>query len=597
VQFQLDYSIHSLRYRIRFNDLNVIEDSTLGIILDSVDLSEKITVGRRRPYRIRENYSWRGNHSKATDYSNGAKFSIRHSKSGQEFELEVRVFNDGVGFRFIVPGDSIARVPDEKTEFTLPAGSTVWFHDFEGHYEGIHVRKNISEVKAGEWAAPPLTFKLPGGRGYASITEAALIDYSGMGLQADGKHGFQARLGHSQPVSYPFRLRYEADQERLKVPAAIKGTITTPWRVVTLGADLNRLVNSDIIHNLSPPPDSRLFPSGLATSWIKPGRAVWRYLDGGQNTIEDVKEFSKLAGQLGFEYQIVEGFWQRWTDAQVRDVVAYSSQQGVGIWFWKHSRDLRTPDARKKFFKLCNDVGVVGAKIDFFDHEAKEIIDLYHLMLRDAAEHRILVNFHGANKPAGESRTWPNELTREGIRGLEYRSMQTRAVHDTTLPFTRMLAGHADYTPVHFGERRRETSWAHQIASAAIFTSPILIYGAHPRSLLDNPAVEIIKSIPSVWDETIALPPSEIGEIAIFARRNGRVWFLAIMNGSNARTIEIPLSFLDSGTHDALMARDQAEEAGAVKMDTMVVTDRQPLSVSLRSGGGFVGRFVKNTSR
>jgi alpha-glucosidase len=160
-----------------------------------------------------------------------------------------------------------------------------------------------------------------------------------------------------------------------------------------------------------------------------------------------------------------------------------------------------------------------------------------------------------------------------------------------------MLAGHADYTPVHFGERRRETSWAHQIASAAIFTSPILIYGAHPRSLLDNPAVEIIKSIPSVWDETIALPPSEIGEIAIFARRNGRVWFLAIMNGSNARTIEIPLSFLDSGTHDALMARDQAEEAGAVKMDTMVVTDRQPLSVSLRSGGGFVGRFVKNTSR
>ena len=146
-----------------------------------------------------------------------------------------------------------------------------------------------------------------------------------------------------------------------------------------------------------------------------------------------------------------------------------------------------------------------------------------------------MVEFHGANKPAGESRTWPNEMTREAIRGLEYRSMQTRARPQYDVcrlrgfwpapPITRRL---------HFGERRRETSWAHQISSAAIFTSPLMIYGAHPKNILENPAVDLIKSIPSIWDETIALPVSEIGEIAAFARRTGDTWFLAIMNGETA---------------------------------------------------------------
>jgi alpha-glucosidase len=157
------------------------------------------------------------------------------------------------------------------------------------------------------------------------------------------------------------------------------------------------------------------------------------------------------------------------------------------------------------------------------------------------------VNFHGANKPAGEARTWPNEMTREGIRGLEYRRTPEWAQHNTTLPFTRMLAGHADYTPMVFGERRKETSWAHQIATAAIFTSPLLVYGAHPKSILENPAVELIKSLPAAWDGTLALPVSAIGEIAAFARRSGKRWFLAILNGPTGRSIQIDLSFLGAG--------------------------------------------------
>src|SRR5262249_18108782 len=215
-----------------------------------------------------------------------------------------------------------------------------------------------------------------------------------------------------------------------------------------------------------------------------------------ENTLAGMKEFSKLAGQLGFEYNVVEGFWQRWSDDQLRELVAYSNQHGVKLWLWKHSKQVRDPAERRKFFQRCRDLGVAGVKLDFYEQEDKEIIALYQATLKEAAELRLRVDFHGANKPAGESRTWPNEMTREGISGLEHRRQEAWARHNTTVPFTRLLAGHADYTPVHFGERRRETSWAHQIASAAIITSPVLLYGAHPKSLLDNPAAEVIKSIP-----------------------------------------------------------------------------------------------------
>ena len=592
VRFQLFWRDQPrLTYTVSFGNRPAIERSPLGMILDGVDLGQGVELGRVESYRVKERYPWRGVHSQAVNQCNGSKISLKHAKSNTSYSVDVRAFNNGIAFRYEVAGGATERVPDEATAFVIPLGSTVWYHDFEGHYEGIHTRKDIADVKNGEWAAPPMTIKLSNGGGYVSITEAALINYSGMGFQGDGQRGFTARLGHALPVSYPFRLRYKDDQERLAKPAAIAGTITSPWRVVMVGGDLNTLVNCDIIHNLSPPADKTLFPSGINTDWVKPGRAVWKYLDGGENTLEEMKDFSRLAGQLGFEYNVVEGFWQRWSESQMRELVDFSKQYKVGVFFWKHSRDLRTPETRQQFFKLCRDIGVVGAKIDFFDHEAKEIIDLYQTLLRESAQYKLMVDFHGANKPTGESRTWPNEMTREGIRGLEYRNIETRAQHNTTLPFTRMLAGHADYTPVHFGERRRETSWPHQIATAAVFTSPVLIYGAHPKNILANPAVDMIKSIPSVWDETIALPVCEVGEIAAFARRNGKTWFLAILNGPTARAVKIPLSFLGSGKYQAMLVRDDMENPAAVKIENVEVSRTDPMTIDLRAGGGFIGRF------
>jgi alpha-glucosidase len=565
-----------------------------GLTVDGLDLGREIDLSKVERYKIFTTYLSRGVHAQAIDHCNGTRVEVTHRASGTKYTIEARAYNDGIAFRYLVPADNqkSGRVVDELTSFRLYGGYRAWYHDFEGHYEGIHQRKEIDKIMPGEWCAPPLTVELMNGLGYASFTESALVNYPGMGLQAGKDREFKVVLGHALPVSHPFDLRYgKQEAERLSKPAEINGAIVTPWRVIMLGNDLNTLVNCDLVNSLASPPDRSLFPQGLETAWLKPGRAVWRYLDGGENTFEGMKEFSRLAGQLGFEYNVVEGFWQRWPETQMRELVDYSKQFKVGVWFWKHSRDLRNPEARENFFSLLNRVGVVGTKIDFFDHEAKEIIDLYQALLRTSAEHKIMVEFHGANKPAGESRTWPNEMTREAVRGLEYRSMEKRARHNTTLPFTRFLAGHADYTPMHFGERRKETSWAHQIASAVVFTSPLMIYGAHPKNILENPAADLIKTIPSIWDETIVLPPSEIGELAIFARRRRDDWFVGIMNGETARSIRLELSFLGRGTYQAMLVRDQQDDPAAVKIESAGASRKDVLPIEMRVGGGFVARF------
>ena len=235
---------------------------------------------------------------------------------------------------------------------------------------------------------------------------------------------------------------------------------------------------------------------------------------------------------------------------------------------------------------------MAGAKIDFFDHEAKETIDLYDAILREAAEHHVMVDFHGANKPTGMDRTWPNELTREAIYGFEHRGNPEWGPHDATVPFTRFLAGSADFTPTVFGDRRKETSWTHQVATAVVFTSALLVYGGHPQSLLDSRAADLLRAIPATWDETIVLPPSEIGEVAVMARRSGRDWFIAAANGATARTVRVTPSFLGAASYDATIARDEPANAAAIKMERRAVTARDTLSFDLRPGGGFVARLA-----
>ena len=596
VTFTILPNAERVTFRVTLGSTAVIEPSPIVMTLDGYDLSAGVVLGGVARDSVHERYPWSGVRSTAISESNRARLSLTHDLTSIAYTLEVRVFDDGVAYRHIIPGDAaVPRVPDEWSTFNLPAGSTVWYAGMaEGHYEAPYVKADVAAVQPGEWAGPPLTFKLPQNRGYASITEANLVNYSGMGLESNGRGGWVIGLGHRQPLNYPFELRYGREEgKRLGKAAAITGEITTPWRVVMIGRDLNTLATSTIVPNLCPPPDPALFPDGIKTSWVKPGRAVWRYVDGGPQGVEGMKTFSRMAGQLGFEHHVIEGVWRKWTIEERREVVEYSRQQGVSVWFWQHTNQLRTDEAREQFFRMLGELGVAGAKLDFLDHEAKDVIDLYEALLRKAAEHRILIVFHGSNKPTGRERTWPNELVRESVRGMESSGMLERARHQTILPFTRYLAGPADYTAMVFSERRRDSTVAHQIASLVGFASPLLTIAANPESILASPALDVIKSVPSTWDETRVLTGSEIGELVLIARRTGDTWFLAAMNGPAVRTLDVPLSFLSAGSYLSALVRDDAPDGSTVRVESSVVTPKNTITLDLRAGGGFLGRFTK----
>jgi alpha-glucosidase len=597
VELLFSISGGELSYHVQFEGRPVLKEAPLAIRAagDAPDHEERI--GTSENYSIHDSYPWYGVHSLAQESGTGMRFPILRADGTVAYTVDARAYDNGVAFRMILPGEK-ARVPLERTGFEPIGGSSIWsFDPTRSQYEGVYTREQVKDLRDGQLAAPPVTIELPHDAAYLAITEGDLKDYPGMALQADGSGALVVRLGNTVPPDKALvYFQGQATAQRLAQPVAISGTIRTPWRIVMIASNLDDLVNNDIVSDVSSPPNSTLFPEGIHTSWIKPGRAVWDYLDGGAPTLSNAEEFSKMAGELGFQYQVVEGWWRQWTEDQLKELTSESQKYGVGIWLWRNRKDLATPESREAFFDLSNRVGVIGVKIDFFDSEAQEVVDLYPSILKEAAEHHLLVNFHGSNKPTGEQRTWPNELTREAVEGMEYCCIDgvpdaPRAIHTVTLPFTRLLAGPADYTPVLFDKGLNGTTWTNQIASAVVMTSPLLTYAANPRTMLTNPAVDVIRDIPATWDETIVLPPSRIGDLAVYARRSGSVWFLAVMNGDKRQSVTIPLNFLPSGSWSARIVGDVPEQPAAdvVKQATFQAAD--VIHLALRPGGGYLAEF------
>jgi alpha-glucosidase len=210
ISFQIFTKSDSLYYRISYDNKDVIEASPIRMSLDAEAITGKVKFGKADNYKVNEEYPWNGVHSVAKSHCNGSKISM--SSGALHYTLDVRVFNDGAAFRLIVPGKAEAkRIADESTVFRLPSGTTAWYHDLYMHYEGEYARKNMDTVKAGQWAAPSVTFRLPDSQVYLSVTEADLKNYGGMALQTDGNRGMVLRLPQSQPTSYPYKLRYSAE--------------------------------------------------------------------------------------------------------------------------------------------------------------------------------------------------------------------------------------------------------------------------------------------------------------------------------------------------------------------------------------------------
>jgi len=317
----LFFTQNQLQYKVLFKGQPVIDPSALRLQTGTQTVGQGTAFSSVQRTSVSETYPWRGVHSQATNHYNQASLTIKPVAKAAGFRLEARVFNDGVALRYVVSAAGPGQVTADDTEFTLPAGSTIWSQPDIGNYEGRYQQQRIEDVAAGQQAGPPLTAQLPAKRGYLAITEGGLTDFAGISLLATGPRVFKARLAG---------------------PVAKTSTIETPWRIIEVGADFNALVNCDIVHNVSPKPDAALFPQGAATPWVKPGRSVWSWLAGnGDVTFENMKRFSQWAGQLGFEYNLVDEGWTRWNDGGkdpwelLKELVAFSDAQKVKVWIWK----------------------------------------------------------------------------------------------------------------------------------------------------------------------------------------------------------------------------------------------------------------------
>ncbi len=607
----------ALQYHIGFKHTNVVEPSALGISIDGVRLGEGVRVGVPACSSVDESYATRGSHRVARDHYSSWRFPVRHLAGGRSYFLEFRVYNDGVAYRYIVPGEGSQHVDGESSSWKIMADARVWYFERLSpgwklkSYAGEWLSTDIAHLhtatpaQVGPVQGTPLVFELPAALGYALVTKAALYNYSGMRLEAVGDRTVVANFSEG-PQGFD-----------------VAGPVVSPWHATLLADDLNALVNSDFIANLNPAPDSALFAD---TGYIKPGRSTWSWETVGLDSVATQRDFIDLAAELGFEYSMVDDGWKQWPQPweTMKALCDHAARKSVGIWLWVDSKDIRDPaedyGQMRSYLDRVAASGAVGIKIDFMNGETKALVDFEIATLRQAAQRKLLIDFHGCHASTGEARTYPNELSREGIRGIEVNKMREgplTASHNAALPFTRFVVGHADYTPILY-TNPGPTTWAHQLATLIVFTSPLQVYAEHPSTMMNAPRLQdgltVMQAIPTVWDETMVLPGSKIGDLAAFARRTGADWFVGILNGVGAREYTLDFSFLSTGRYEVTLVQDDlsAERVEAASLGVNRKANRkqwtttvpfrvsrqmlgraEPITVALAESGGIVAHIVR----
>ena len=492
-------------------------------------------------------------------------------------ETERRDFADGSAVRYVLP-EGERRIEREDTVWTLPLDAKVWYQEYGMDYEKPYCSSLVSEIPVGTVMDFPVTAKLADGT-YRLITEANVVGYT----DSAAKYLGEGRFG----------VFYANDPDGFDQ----KGADTTPWRVMLVAKDLQTLATSDIVRRLCPAPSAEV--AAKAAKFVRPGRAVWQWLPAGAPKYGEQKEWYDRTKALGFEYYLIDDGWRDWCDgdmdqwACLKKWIDYGKSIGVETFMWVDSKEMRNPETRRGYLAKVKASGAVGIKIDFHPAPSCEQMAWYEEALADTLEFGLMTDYHGCVKPSGREKTWPHEVAREAIRGHEWHITRYNRVlppeHDCILPFNRLVQGHADYTPVVFEEKELAGyTRARELAQGIIFSAPFLCLGDYPKNYLESPAVEIIKALEPVYDETIVLPGSEIGECVAVAKRKGEKWFIAIENGAEDRSLEIPLSFLRSGKWKMKKFADAENSNTEFDISEFVVVPSDTLKLALRAKGGFV---------
>ncbi|SEG95319.1 alpha-glucosidase [Nonomuraea solani] len=540
----------------------VLDPSPLGLTTEQADLTTGLSLTGRSSRIVVEKYATTaGKRLKRMSVMKESRFRLTRGDS--RLDLVVRAARDGVAYRYELPG--AGAVVGEASAFAVPGGSTAWLAGHRRDYENPFIR--YADVPAAEYQMPAL---FRAGRDYLLLAESAL----------DGSYT-GPRLVHDQST-------YKIALWDARVPYT--GGLVTPWRVMITG-DLATVTESTLVDDLAP--GSRI----ADPSWVRPGKVLWSWLAGGrpvQQSLERQKEFVDYAAQHGWPYVLVDAGWyddpvtgeRAWTDRTaeftwIPQLVDYGRARGVGVMTWLRFSDFDSPDERVQRFGLLRQWGVKGVKLDFIDSEAQERLRWYDETLRDLADNRLMVNFHGSTVPKGINRTWPHVMTMEGVHGAEKSSNLTTS-HLAALPYTRNQIGSMDYTPMAFQRGSRPTSDAHELALSVLFESGLQNLAGSLDAYRARPEAErFLDQVPAIWDETRLLSGTP-AEHTVMARRSGDRWFIGAGVSGAARTLQVPAGFL----RGRWLVEVTVDGAGGLVRQAHVVRGG-PLAVQVAAEGGF----------
>jgi alpha-glucosidase len=577
----------------------VIKPSPLGLIRSDGNFAENLSLENKSAIKtLSENYSMVSGKQKELSWTANEVTLLFKNQEGKQIEMVFRLFDEGLAFRYIFPENSEEKVTveSESTGFAVTEGVDSWMSAYQsatpwgnpGYENDYHAVKagTASPEKVG-WAFP-LLFNDNGN--WIFISEAGLVEnYCGTHLNQDCAGGLYT-------ISFP-----EADERQGdgKVYPSSELPWKMPWRFILVGQTMNSVAESSIVNHLAEP----LTIEDI--SWIKPGRASWEWWSSkGGRTLKNLTHFVDLAAEMGWEYSLIDAGWEKMPDGTIEEVVEHAKSKNVELLFWYNSGGRRDSSARNEDFVMFNDdtrnqemariaaMGVKGIKVDFFATDKQMAIELYLKILRDAAKHRLLVNFHGCTLPRGWSRTYPNLMAMEAVRGAEcYRFSkpypEITAHYNTIAAVTRAVVGPTDFTPATFSNQKfaRLTTSAHELALTLVYETGLLHLADTPESYHSQPSevIEFLKKVPVTWDETRVLAAIP-GELFVAARRNGEKWYVAGINGKK-ETQEINIELPFSLNNPVLFSDGETLNELAIQNLPGNITS---VSVKLMPDGGFV---------
>lgn len=590
-------------------EVTLLQSSPLGIVRNDICFDALEYISHSQLKTADEVYTLSsGKRLFNRNYFNELTFHFKN------LDIVFRAYNDGIAFRYVFPGETnngkTYKVLDELTGFKFPQGKA-WMQPYdepsaygpayERYYEGYMPIGTSSPTKVG-WCFPAL-FEVS--NHWVLLSESDLkSNFYGSHLEYDSYKGLYKVVPPLENEAFGYGHSYAESTLPWEMP----------WRVILIGDELSDIVESNLINHLATP--SKIYN----TSWIKPGRASWAwwsgYLDGTTDTPEKLMKYIDFAHEMSWEYSLIDAGWD-YRGINIKELANYAAKKNVKLLLWYNSggpinqvdagpRDrMFDPKIRKEEMKRIADLGIKGIKVDFFGSDKQDFIKLYHDILEDAAEFKLLVNFHGCTIPRGWLRTYPNLISMEAVLGEEgyiYRTdyPEKAPKHCTILPFTRNVIGPMDYTPVAFSFQQfpHKTSFGFELALSIVFESGIQHFPDKPEIYLSQPkeVVKFLKDVPVAWDETKLLSGFPGSDVLIAREKEGD-WYVGCINGEPIeKEIEVNFNFLEPNSEYKAVIIKDGDDSKKFFIENKTVIKGHLASIKVLPHGGFVIQLNRNPS-